>query len=193
MQFLKGSFEFYPVRYQIPGVSLDFWDKRVCSAQAQVWPWPFSGQTASKIQIQTWNTPRAESGLLGWIYMKKKAKRFKNNPVPMPRSDDAGWIIHRELFVQRMRLAFMLNKLLASFDFLFHYSPRSVPLKLQPLRFWKSLSPRLRKGTLGKQPSAGADLIEQMPPWERTAWQSWHFLGTQESNVLTLFSCRWTL
>lgn len=34
--FLKGSFEFYPVRYQIPGVSSDFREKRGCSAQAHV-------------------------------------------------------------------------------------------------------------------------------------------------------------
>lgn len=71
--------------------------------------------------------------------MKKKAKWFKNNPVPMPRSDDAGWIIHCELFIQRMWLAFMLNTLLASFDFLFHYSLCFVPLRNSNLFISESL------------------------------------------------------
>lgn len=71
--------------------------------------------------------------------MKKKAKLFKNNPVPMPRSDDAGWIIHCELFIQRMQLAFMLNTLLASFDFLFHYSLCSVALRNPNLSVSESL------------------------------------------------------
>lgn len=45
----------------------------------------------------------------------------------MPCSGDAGWIIHRELFIPGMWLAFLLNTLLASFDFWFHYSPCSNP------------------------------------------------------------------
>lgn len=45
--FLKGRFEFYPVGYQIPGVSSDFREKRGCSAQAQVWPWPWPNHKQS--------------------------------------------------------------------------------------------------------------------------------------------------
>lgn len=83
------------------------------------------------------------------LFRKKKAKWLKNNPVPSPCSDDAGWIIHCKLFIPRTRLAFMLNTLLASFDFLFHYSLCSVPLKLQPPHFWKSLFRVWEKEHLG--------------------------------------------
>lgn len=55
-----------------------------------------------------------------------------------------------------MWLAFLLNTLLASFDFCFHYSPSSKPKLLISA---KSLFARLRKGTLGTQPSA--DGIQQ--------------------------------
>lgn len=86
---------------------------------------------------------------LGWSFDEERGQMIKKHSRSMPRSDDAGWIIHCQLFIQRMWLAFLLNTLLASFDFLFHYSLLGTAQKLQPLPFCKSLFRVWEKEHLG--------------------------------------------
>lgn len=127
------------------------------------------------------------------LFVKKKAKWLKTNPVPMPCSDDAGWIIHCELFIQRMRLAFMLNTLLASFDFLFHYSLCSVPLRNSNLFISESLFSESEKKNTWEttfswcwSDTANTSLGKDSLAVKAFSWNS----GKQCS--FTPFSCRWT-
>lgn len=191
MHFLKSGFESYPVGYQI---NWSFFrlqrEAKVLGAGpdltlGHLWPSHKQNPDPEWERIRVWI----------WVelFVKKKAKWLKPNPVPMPRSDDAGWIIHCKLFIQRMRLAFMLNTLLASFDFLFHYSLCSVPLRNSNLFISESLFSESEKKNTWEttfswcwSDTANTSLGKDSLAVKAFSWNS----GKQCS--FTPFSCRWT-